>query len=121
MEVCLFGSILSVDSDLKDEDLSTFALLYSPLMIFVSYFYIVQMHSVLAINPFTMVFPFLSYFWLILDCLDFNFFFNRRVLECYFFCSSFMFENVWLLPLYLNYILAGFYVLGSHFLFLRTW
>ena len=61
--------------DLKDEDLSTYILLYPPLLIFVSYFYIVQMYSVFIINPFTMIFPFLNYFRLILDWVDFNLFF----------------------------------------------
>ena len=109
--------------DLKDEDLSTYILLYPPLLIFVSYFYIVQMYSVFIINPFTMIFPFLNYFRLILDWVDFNlfFFFNRRHSGCFCFFVVLLFKNVRLSPLYLSYILAGFYVLGLHFLFLRTW
>lgn len=55
----------------------------------VNYFYIVQVYSVIIINPFTTVFLFLRfYFWLILDWLNVNFFFNRRALEYFCCCLS---------------------------------
>ena len=61
--------------DLKDEDFSTYILLYRPLLIFVRCFHVVQMYPVFIINPFTMIIQFLNHFRLILDWVDFNLFF----------------------------------------------